>query len=178
VSADATPPVLEGFDAARFEGRWSIVATNYGYWKSRTHPSVSYERLAGERVTWKDTLHFRAAPWWGGAARDGTLGGVDVQDARVPSHFVWRGDGMLRVIKSPWWVVMVGAEYDWAVTYFGRSNVGTAAGMDLYFRKPDPEPDAVAEVMARVRAHAFLATRCSGMFATVQDGVAADRYQF
>ncbi len=172
-----TPPPLAGFDAARFEGRWSIVATNYGYWRARTHPSVEYQRLGGERVTWRDTLRFRKAPFWGGGPAEGTSGGGDGQDREVAGHFVGGGDGLLRGIKSPWWVVLVSDSYDWAVTYFGRSNVGTAAGMDLYFRRHDPTAEAVADVMTRVRAHPFLAPRAGGMFATVQDGFARQRYR-
>jgi lipocalin len=164
-------PTAEGFDLSRFSGTWHIVVTNYGFWRTRTHPTVTYERMADpERVRLRDTLRFRKKPLLGGAPREEILAGVDEQETDRPGAFLWRGDGLLRIIKSPWSVVMVGDAYDWAVTYFARSNAGTAAGMDIYARGPRLTDEQVAEILARVRRHPFLGSRSHGLYATVQEG--------
>jgi hypothetical protein len=169
------PTAAAGFDAERFLGTWHIVVTNYGYWKARTSPTVTYEPLppqSGKRA-WRDTLRFSKRGLLGD--KDGTLGGIDVE--LEPGRFLWRGDGLLRVIKSPWWVLIVDPAYSWAVTYFGRSNVGTAPGMDVYGRRPDLAPALMDEILAQVRAHPFLGGRSSGLFATVHGDLPVDRYR-
>jgi hypothetical protein len=171
------PTGAANFDAERFLGAWHIVVTNYGYWRSRVDPTVTYEALPpieGRRA-WRDTLRFRKRGILGGAHAPGTLGGVDVE--LEPARFRWRGDGLLRVIKSPWWVLIVDDAYQWAVTYFARSKAGTAPGMDVYGRRPDLDPALMADILGRVRAHPFLASRSSGLFATVQGALPVDRYQ-
>ena len=172
------PPSAEGFDVSRFTGTWSILVTNYGFWRHRTHPTVTYERLPGPEggpVSLRDTLRFRKKPLLGGAPRPGVLAGVDVQDPLRPASFLWRGDGLLHLIKSPWSVVAVGPDADWAVTYFARSNVGTAAGMDIYGRGPSLPAETMDAILARLRRDPFMAPLTRGLFATVHDG--AGRYR-
>ncbi len=170
------PVGAAGFDPVRFLGTWHIVVTNYAYWRHRAAPTVTYEPLPDRdgRRAWRDTLRWKKRGLLGGV-KDGTLGGVDVELA--PARFLWRGDGVLRLIKSPWWVLLVGEDHDWAVTYFARSNVGTAPGMDIYGRRPDVPVEQMHEILARVRAHPFLGGRCAGLFATAQDALPHDRYR-
>jgi hypothetical protein len=136
---------------------------------------VSYEPLAqaGAR-SFRDTLRFSKRGLFGGV-KAGVLGGVDVELEN--GRFAWRGDGVLRIIKSPWWVLLVDDAYAWAVTYFGRSNVGTAPGMDVYARRADLEDETMQQILSRVRAHPFLRTRCQGLFATTQGALANDRHR-
>lgn len=172
----ALPRADPHFDAERFVGTWHIVVTNYGFWKSRTDPTVTYEAMPdvdGLRA-WRDTLHFRKRGF-GHGVKPGTLSGVDVEIS--PGRFLWRGDGLMRLIKSPWWVMMADPSGEWAVTYFGRSNVGTAPGVDVYSRRPDLSADALDVILGSVRAHAFLKTRCGNLYATAQGGLRADRYR-
>lgn len=172
----AIPEAQPDFDAQAFLGTWHILVTNYGYWKHRSDPTVTYEPLPerdGKRA-WRDTLRFSAKGLLGGAMRPDTLTGVDVEVS--PGRFLWRGDGLLRVIKSPWWVLLVDPGGAWAVTYFGRSNVGTAPGMDIYARRPDLDVATMQGILREVRAHPFLRTRCDGLYATVQGALDVRRY--
>jgi hypothetical protein len=171
------PPAATNFDAPRFLGTWYIVATNYGFWKNRIHPRVSYGTVPHEPFAMTDRLTFEARPMLGGAFRPASLEGVDRQ-AGEPGRFVWRGKGLLSIIRSPWCVVAIGRDYDWAVTYFARSNVGTAPGMDIYARGPTLHPRQVEDIMARMRADPFMGRACEGVFATVQKGVEPGRYRF
>jgi hypothetical protein len=168
------PQAAPDFDADKCLGTWFIVVTNYGYWKHRHNPTVTYEPMAGDVRTWRDTLRFTSRGIFGGKAKPGKLGGVDRELS--PGRFVWRGDGLLSIIKSPWWVMLVDPAGEWAVTYFGRSNVGTAPGMDIYGRKPDMPREQIAKILATCRAHPFLAQHCNNLYATVQGTLPVDRY--
>jgi len=171
-----TPRGAENFDPQRFLGTWHILVTNYGFWRSRINPTVTYEAMADQngKRAWRDTLRFGKRGLFGGDFRPATLAGVDVE--LESARFLWRGDGLLTIIKSPWWLLIVDAEHTWAVTYFGRSNVGTAPGMDIYARSPDIAPAKIAEILTQVRAHPFLKSRCDNLYATVQGTLATDRY--
>lgn len=170
------PPAVASFDAPRFLGTWFIIATNYGFWQRRIHPTVTYGALPGRAGAMSDRLSFEARPPLGGAFRPKLLDGIDRQDGE-PGRFVWRGRGLLRIIRSPWCVVAVDRAYEWAVTYFARSNVGTGAGVDLYARTPSLPPEQVADILHEVRASAFMARATAGMFETVQKGVEPGRYR-
>ena len=168
------PDAAPGFDAQRMLGTWHILVTNYGFWKKRRDPTVSYDELPTDDGVrrWKDTLRFSSRGFFGGNEKEGLLRGVDRELS--PGRFLWRGEGLLRIIESPWWVLM--QDDDWAVTYFGRSNVGTAPGMDLYARTADFSPAGVRQVLARVRQHPFLRERCAGLYAPERTGLATNRY--
>jgi hypothetical protein len=166
------PAVATSFDARRFLGIWYIVATSYGFWKRRIHPTVTYGEVAGDPRALSDRLDFEVRKPWRGSYEPAVLEGIDRQDGE-PGRFVWRGRGLLRVIRSRWCVVAVGEQYDWAVTYFARSNVGTAPGVDIYARTAALPAGRVREILSQVSADPFLAEACTGMFATVQKGGAA-----
>jgi lipocalin len=169
------PPAVASFDAPRFLGTWFIIATNYAFWKRRIHPTVTYGAMVSHPLTWSDRLCFEVRGVFGQAYRAKVLDGVDRQDGE-PGRFLWRGAGLLRVIRSPWCVVAVGPAYDWAVTYFARSNVGTSPGVDIYARTPSLQPEQVADILREVRASAFMSQATDGMFETVQKGVEPGRY--
>jgi hypothetical protein len=164
------PSPVPALDLPRFHGGWFIVVTNYAYWRARTHPHVEYAPLPpdGDRPRFSDTLRFSRATLIGGR-RTATLAGVDTQDrADTPGCFVWRGNGLLAFIRSRWSVVILDDDYRWAVTWFERSNIGTAPGMDVYAREPVLDPSLCEDIVARIRAHPFLGSRSDGLFATEQ----------
>jgi hypothetical protein len=165
------PIAAENFDPKKFLGTWHIVVTNYGFWKTRHNPTVTYEELPsphGRR--WRDTLRFTHKSW--GKERAGKMPGVDHEQS--PGRFIWRGDGFLSLIRSPWWVMMQAD--DWAVTYFARSNIGTAPGVDLYGRTADLAPTRVAEVLQKIRHHPFLKPHCANLYVPEQTGLSPLRY--
>ena len=171
------PPPAPGFEKQRFLGTWHIIASNYGFWKNRIHPTVTYGEVAGDTLAMSDRLSFEKRSLLGGAFRPGVLEGIDRQHGE-PGRFMWRGTGLLSLIRSPWCVVAVGPAYDWAVTYFARSNVGTAPGVDLYARTASLRAEQVSQILAQVRQDAFMAQACEGMFETVQYGVPPGLYRF
>lgn len=166
------PEPAPDFDLPAFMGAWYILVTNYGFWRERTHPRIEYAPLStSEPEAFSDQLRFRQLGLLGRRAK--LLAGTD----RVvrPGEFIWRGAGLLGFVRSRWCVPLIDPAGQWAITYFARSNIGTAPGMDVYTRAPSISQPTLDEVLDQVRAHPFLGgeeggrRRCEGLFATVQD---------
>lgn len=179
------PEPASGIETPRLMGAWYILITNYGFWRGRTHPRIEYDPLepdADGRTRFRDSLRYRQRDLLG-RPKQKVLVGVDVSER--PGQFTWRGDGLLRVIKSRWCVPIVDPDYRWAVTWFARSNVGTAAGLDIYTRDPSIPQALLDDILAKMRAHPFLGRpdrpgqprRCDGLFATVQDWIPPEPYR-
>jgi hypothetical protein len=179
------PEPATGIEQSRLMGAWYILITNYGLWRDRTHPHIEYSPISpgsDGRARFLDSLRYRQADMLGRVQRK-LLVGVDV--AERDGQFAWRGKGALWVIKSRWCVPLVDQNYRWAVTYFARSNVGTAAGLDIYTRDPSISQATLDEILAGIREHPFLGVsdrpgrprRCEGLFATVQDWIPPSPYR-
>lgn len=179
------PEPAASIESSRLMGAWYILVTNYGFWRERTHPQIEYTPLSPDadgRARFLDSLRYRQGDLLGRVQRK-LLAGTDV--AEREGQYTWRGKGALWVIKSRWCVPLVDANYRWAVTYFARSNVGTAPGLDIYTRDPSISQANLDEILAAIREHPFLGAsdrpgrprRCEGLFATVQDWVPPSPYR-
>ena len=68
---------------------------------------------------------------------------------------------------------------------YGRSNIGTAPGLDIYSRDPVLDQRVLDQILARIGDHPFLSQpdrpgglrRCTGLFATTQDWIPAQAYR-
>ncbi|MFV8752402.1 hypothetical protein ACNOYE_17795 [Nannocystaceae bacterium ST9] len=173
MAASDLPEPAPDFDLPGFMGAWYILVSNYGFWHERTHPRIEYALLPDEggprRVS--DQLRYRQLGLFGRRAK--LLAGID--EVVRPGEFVWRGAGLLTIVRSRWCVPLIDPRGQWAITYFARSNIGTAPGLDLYTRAPSIDQATLDRVLDRVRAHPFLGgeeggrRRCAGLFPTVQD---------
>jgi hypothetical protein len=179
------PEPAAGVEPARLMGAWYILITNYGFWRERTHPRIEYSPLEPDvdgRACFLDSLRYRQADMLGRVQRK-LLVGTDVAERQ--GQFAWRGKGLLWLIKSRWCVPLIDPDGRWLVTYFARSNVGTAPGLDIYTRDPSISQATLDEVLAAIREHPFLGDsdrpgrprRCEGLFATVQDWVPPSPYR-
>jgi len=179
------PEAAPNIEVERLLGAWYIVVSNYGFWQRRTHPRIEYTALAPDRdgrVRMLDSLRYRQSDLLGRVQRK-LLVGIDV--AEQPGRFLWRGEGMLKLVKSRWCVALVDPDYRWCVTWFARSNIGTAPGLDIYSRDPVLDQRVLDQILARIGAHPFLSQpdrpgglrRCTGLFATTQDWIPPQAYR-
>ena len=113
---DEVPPsTVRRLDVPRIMGTWYVVATNYDFWAGRANTTISYEPIDGpvgvdpSLVKLRDVVAYTDG--FGGDATPGTVVGVDLQDPSLAGHFQWRGDGLLHVIVSHWYVVAVDPDY-------------------------------------------------------------------
>jgi hypothetical protein len=179
------PEPAVGIEQSRLLGAWYVLITNYGFWRERTHPQLEYTPLSPDaygRARFLDSLRYRQADMLGRVQRK-LLVGIDV--AEREGQFTWRGKGPLWLIKSRWCVPLIDPNYRWMVTFFARSNVGTAPGLDICTRDPSIPQATLDEILAAIREHPFLGVpgqpgkprRCDGLFAAVQDWVPPAPYR-
>ncbi|GAA4812104.1 hypothetical protein ACFQ0K_04525 [Nocardioides caeni] len=118
-------------------GTWYVVRTSLPFWRRRSDPAIGYTPLPDGRVT--DTVTYRRR------GRERMVLGVDTPTG--PGTWQWRGVGATRLLTSRWQVLA--HEEPWLVTLFERTPF-TAAGVDVCWRVPAPEPDALARVCERL----------------------------
>ncbi|HHH28865.1 MAG TPA: hypothetical protein ENK57_11050 [Polyangiaceae bacterium] len=171
------PSAVERLDVSRIMGTWYVVATNYDFWAGRANTTITYEPIDGPAgadpslVKMSDVVAYTDG--FGRGATPGAVVGVDLQDPTLAGHFQWRGDGLLHLIVSHWYVVALDPQYRWLVTYFADSNVGTGAGIDIYARQPCLPIEQEAAAIRAIFADGWLAERAGGLFRVAHDEGAA-----
>jgi hypothetical protein len=120
-------PLTESDLARLLPGDWNVAATNLGYWLSgkRSKPTLSYELLSSNPVTFTDVVSFATA-----AGESKSIVGVDRFAGR---GFVWRGKGLLRVVTSRWAVSGANDEGSVLVIKYDKT-VLTSSGIDVIVR--------------------------------------------
>ena len=125
-----TPSTLE---AKSLEGTWRVVGTTFPMWLdgTKTEPRFGYSRIETRDgvTTMEDLVSYRE----GGAP--GSIEGVDTQSTTVPTHFTWRGHGVLALFASDWDVVFVDPERRFAIITFSKT-LATPSGLDVIAREP------------------------------------------
>jgi|GEM_PF-991988 len=120
-------------------GTWRIVATTFPMWLSekRSNPTFEYTLLSktAANLTFSDDVSYHSTS---GTRRH--IRGVDTYNARTGA-FTWRGNGLLKPLKSTWRIRAVGEGY--AIIQFSRS-LFTPSGVDIITQS---EMDIVIETL-------------------------------
>ncbi|MGV3625328.1 MAG: hypothetical protein ACO1OB_31245 [Archangium sp.] len=147
-----TPSLL---DARTLEGTWRVEGTTFPMWLDGTKqsPRFTYANFDGPRMD--DTVSYEK----NGVTE--TIEGVDTQHETVPTHFTWRGRGILGLFKSEWDVVFVDASDRFAIITFSKT-LATPAGLDVIARKKMDDA-AWNDALSHIEAHAELKTLASGL---------------
>ncbi|MDP3236265.1 MAG: hypothetical protein Q8S33_11250 [Myxococcales bacterium] len=152
VRATTAPTELE---LATLLGRWHVVATTFPMWRTRCDVTFTYgplsEHSATDRVAYTE------------GATAGEILGVDTQHAQVPTHFTWRGNGLLSLFTSEWDVVAVAPDASWVVLTFG-ATLATPEGADVISRSPTLDDEALGQAVAAASADAVTLKRLNGLY--------------
>ena len=89
-----------------------------------------------------------------------TITGYDYQDEHDSSAFVWRGKGLLSLLRSKWKVVLQDPDGQWAVIWFSKT-LFTPEGVDIISRTPKFSPQMLADIKAKMADHPLLANHLS-----------------
>ncbi len=156
------PRAPRHLDARTLVGEWHVAATNFPMWldgercKPRFRYSEITETQGGLRMNDEVAYVVRAT-----GERDGILG-FDLQDPDQPAHFTWRGDGILGLFTSEWYVARVADDGEWAIIYF-TSTPATPEGVDVLTRADAPTEDAVRDALTAIREDPFLREKSAGL---------------
>jgi len=152
VRATTAPTELE---LASLLGRWHVVATTFPMWRTRCDVTFTYGARSEHAVT--DRVAYTEG------ATAGEILGVDTQHAQMPTHFTWRGNGILSLFTSEWDVVAVAPDASWVVLTFG-ATLATPAGADVISRSPTLDDEALKRAVALASADETTAKRLDGLY--------------
>ncbi len=154
------PSAPKTFDAATIEGTWYILATNFPTWTSgdNTETRLIYKRRAAADgvVELDDRVEFLSD------GKPSSYVGFDTQDPANDAHFTWRGDGLLALFPTEWYVAVVDPRGRWMITYYS-DTVPALHAVDVIARTPTiPEAD-LADALAAIESDPFLKPRSAGL---------------
>lgn len=153
-------PRTDAFDARRLSGGWHVLATNFPMWLAgdKTDPVFLYRLTSapGETARLDDTVAYNES------GRRETIEGTDTQDPNMPSHFTWRGNGLLAAFASDWVVVAAAPDDRWMILYFTKT-IATPEGVDVIGRTPDISEEDRAAVERMLSKDPFLLEKSRGL---------------
>lgn len=154
------PSAPRTFDPALIEGTWFIQATNFPTWTSgdNTEPHLVYARRPAPDgvVELDDRVEFLS---------DGSPSsyvGYDTQDPANDSHFTWRGNGILALFPTEWYVALVDPRGRWLVTYY-CDTVPAAHAVEVISKSKSMTDDDLRDALAAIAADPFLEPRSIGI---------------
>lgn len=123
-------------------GTWFICYSNFPMWLKgdKTEPTFNYTITTrkGEKVLLDEVKYLKNK-------RQKTITGYDYQDEKDSTAFVWRGKGILGLLKSEWRVALLDPNGQWAVIAFSKT-LFTPAGVDIISRKPEISESTLQEI--------------------------------
>lgn len=105
------------------QGKWFIHFTNFPMWLKgdKTHPTFNYT-LSKDGLT--DVVLYEKK------GKQKSIVGFDKPTDKTNRQFVWRGRGILALLKSKWQIVYMDETLEWAVIEFEKT-LFTPAGYDV-----------------------------------------------
>lgn len=126
------------------EGRWYINLSNFPMWLKgdKTSPTFNYAVIQkpGGAVLSDSVEYFQHG-------KTKSINGIDFPQDKNNTVFVWRGKGLLKLLKSKWQILYFDAENQWAIIYFEKT-LFTPKGYDVISRNAkltDEHANAVLE---------------------------------
>lgn len=141
------------FSPDDLSGCWYLSATNFPYWTdgTKTASRQCYTPSGGGpgEARFDDLVAFQ------NHGEPDSFEGVDYQDPGDPLHFTWRGEGLLALFPTEFYVAWISPDKRTLVVYYSDTLVASAA-VDVLTRDPIPESARVDEALDVVRSDPFL----------------------
>jgi hypothetical protein len=123
-------------------GTWFICYSNFPMWLKgdKINPTFNYTiTTRKEQKLLLDEVKYLKN------GKQKTITGYDFQDKKDSASFVWRGEGILGLLKSKWRVALIDPKGQWAVIAFSRT-LFTPEGVDIICRKPELSEETVIKI--------------------------------
>jgi len=127
-------------------GKWHIIQTDFPMWLSgkRTGPTFNYKLLDTEEPRLSDKVQFLKN------GKEKSIKGVDYPVNTTNTEFVWRGKGLLHILKSKWGILCIDEKQNWAIIYFEKT-LFTPKGYDVIGRNKLLSPLEEKEVASQLK---------------------------
>jgi hypothetical protein len=141
-----TPMKPHQISLSDLEGRWYIVQSNFPMWLKgdKTSPSLNY---TVERRGTTTGLRDEVLSWKRG--KEQSILGFDTPLDSTNTRFVWRGNGLLRLLQSAWEIVYMDAANEWAIIHFEKTMF-TPEGYDVIARSKQLSAHSLELIRAKL----------------------------
>ena len=132
-------------------GTWFICCTDFPMWLkgNKTNPTFNYTLVAHRENVLLDEVKYLKN------GKPKTITGFDYQDKTDKTAFVWKGKGLLSLLKSQWKVALLDASGQWAVIWFSKT-LFTPEGVDVISRTPTLSVDQLREIKGKMSQDSLL----------------------
>lgn len=131
---------------ATLGGKWFVVASNFPMWldAKNTNPAFTYSDFRME----KNELLFDDLVTYKKDGKEKKIKGTDHQEGDQPK-FVWKGKGLLGLVRSKWQVLATDPKGQWLVISFEKT-LATPAGVDLLSRQQRMAEKEIKSILALI----------------------------
>lgn len=132
-------------------GTWFIHSTNFPMWLKgdKVHPTFNYSIVSKKENVLLDEVKYLKN------GKEKSIVGYDTQDPNDATAFVWRGKGLLSLLKSKWKVALMDDSGQWAVIWFSKT-LFTPEGVDIISRTPSLSPDIIRQIKSKMEQDSLL----------------------
>lgn len=112
------------------EGKWFVNMSNFPMWLKgdKTSPTFNYTLTkVGDNYILLDKVTYVKK------GKEKSILGFDMPVNEALTEFVWRGKGILRILKSKWQIIHIDSNNQWAIIYFEKT-LFTPKGYDVISR--------------------------------------------
>jgi hypothetical protein len=140
-------------------GTWLVCSSNFPMWTkgNKTDPAFTYGLITkkdGSEALSDQVSYTRNK-------KTKFIKGVDHPVKKDSAAFVWRGKGLLSLLKSSWRVALLDPAHQWAVVYFSKTAF-TPEGVDIISRQKLPE-EIINNIRSKMLRDPLLAKHVSSL---------------
>ena len=141
-------------------GTWFICSTNFPMWTkgNKTNPAFNYTIIVkndGSKILGDNVGYLK-----NGKSR--SIKGFDHPDKKDSTAFIWRGKGLLGLLKSRWRVALLDPAHNWAVIYFSKTAF-TPEGVDIISRRQSLSKETIEQVKLQMLKDTVLKTHVASL---------------
>lgn len=131
-------------DLRDLEGKWYINQSNFPMWLKgdKTSPTFNYTLLKKKKGVY---LSDKVSYLKNGKIK--SINGIDKPLDTTNREFVWRGNGLLSLLKSKWKILHLEVNEQWAIIFF-KQTLFTPQGYDVISREPVLSPEVAQKIEA------------------------------
>jgi len=139
-----TPSPNNEHPLTALEGTWYVNMSNFNMWLkgNKRNPRFTYTLQTKRRITGlKDVVSYDKHK------KQKTIKGFDTPVNNSTTAFVWRGKGLLSLVKSKWEILY--QTNDWALIHF-QKTVFTAEGYDVISRQKSMDEKKMTSIKLKL----------------------------